>query len=225
MQTNNLKRIHPNMKRVIVARGGKRGKTAGRGGKGQSARAGNKRRPEWRDIIKRVPKLRGRGKNSNKSFQDRMFVVNLSIVESRFSANDQVSPTTLVEKGIVSTISGRIPNIKILGDGEITKSVKVSGCEISGSAKEKIIKAGGSVEATKMTIAAEAKTATQDKKAVASKDKAMADSNKKVVEKVAKVPKVSVKKPASEKGEKKSSEKADKPAKPAEKKATNSLSS
>lgn len=42
-----------------MGRGGKRGKTAGRGGKGQTARAGNKRRPELRDIIKRLPKNRG----------------------------------------------------------------------------------------------------------------------------------------------------------------------
>ena len=46
---------------MIVGRGGKRGKTSGRGGKGQTARAGNKRRPELRDFIKRIPKLRGRG--------------------------------------------------------------------------------------------------------------------------------------------------------------------
>ena len=52
-----------------VGRGGTRGKTAGRGTKGQNARAGRKKRPEWRDIIKRIPKLRGRGKSSLKSRQ------------------------------------------------------------------------------------------------------------------------------------------------------------
>lgn len=52
-----------------VGRGGTRGKTSGRGTKGQNARAGRKKRPELRDIIKRVPKLRGRGKSSLKSFQ------------------------------------------------------------------------------------------------------------------------------------------------------------
>lgn len=52
-----------------VGRGGTRGKTAGRGTKGQNARAGRKKRPELRDIIKRVPKLRGRGKSSLKSFK------------------------------------------------------------------------------------------------------------------------------------------------------------
>ena len=52
-----------------VGRGGTRGKTSGRGTKGQNARAGRKKRPEMRDIIKRMPKLRGRGKSSLKSFQ------------------------------------------------------------------------------------------------------------------------------------------------------------
>ncbi len=135
------------MKRMIVARGGKRGKTAGRGGKGQSARAGNKRRPEWRDIIKKLPKLRGRGVNQNKPVTDQNFVVNLAILEGAFSANEAITPTILVEKGIVSTWSGNIPNIKILGDGDVTKAFKVSGCAVSESAKVKIEKAGGSVTA------------------------------------------------------------------------------
>jgi large subunit ribosomal protein L15 len=56
---------------MIVARGGKRGKTAGRGTKGQKARAGHKIRPEIRDVIKRIPKMRGRGKNSNLSIQEK----------------------------------------------------------------------------------------------------------------------------------------------------------
>ena len=43
----------------LVGRGGKHAKTSGRGGKGQTARAGNKRRPELRDIIKKLPKNRG----------------------------------------------------------------------------------------------------------------------------------------------------------------------
>lgn len=146
MQANQLKRIHPNKKRMTVARGGKRGKTAGRGGKGQSARAGNKRRPEWRDIIKRVPKLRGRGKNSNKSFQDFASVINLEVLETTFVNNDSVTPTILIEKGLISKISGKVPKVKILGNGEITKVLKISGCSISGSAREKVVKAGGSIE-------------------------------------------------------------------------------
>ena len=133
------------MKRMIVARGGKRGKTAGRGGKGQSARAGNKRRPEWRDIIKKLPKLRGRGVNQNKPFQERPVVVNLSLIEGVFSADNEITPATLIEKGLISTWSGAIPLVKILGDGDVTKAVKVSGCFVSESAKAKIEKAGGTI--------------------------------------------------------------------------------
>ncbi len=59
MQIHNLKRTHKNKKDRIVGRGGKHAKTSGRGGKGQTARAGNKRRPELRDIIKKLPKNRG----------------------------------------------------------------------------------------------------------------------------------------------------------------------
>src|SRR3989344_771134 len=59
MQIHNLKRTHKNKKDRMVGRGGKHAKTSGRGGKGQTARAGNKRRPELRDIIKKLPKNRG----------------------------------------------------------------------------------------------------------------------------------------------------------------------
>lgn len=59
MQIHELKRQNKNKKDRIVGRGGKHAKTSGRGGKGQTARAGNKRRPELRDIIKKLPKLRG----------------------------------------------------------------------------------------------------------------------------------------------------------------------
>ncbi|OGI93651.1 hypothetical protein A3A03_00500 [Candidatus Nomurabacteria bacterium RIFCSPLOWO2_01_FULL_40_18] len=59
MQIHDLKRNHKNKKDRIVGRGGKHAKTSGRGGKGQTARSGNKRRPELRDIIKKLPKNRG----------------------------------------------------------------------------------------------------------------------------------------------------------------------
>lgn len=59
MQIHNLRRLHKNKKDRLVGRGGKHAKTSGRGGKGQTARAGNKRRPELRDIIKKLPKNRG----------------------------------------------------------------------------------------------------------------------------------------------------------------------
>lgn len=72
MQFHSLKRKTPNKKSQQVGRGGTRGKTAGRGTKGQNARSGRKKRPELRDVIKRVPKLRGRGKAGLKSRQTKL---------------------------------------------------------------------------------------------------------------------------------------------------------
>src|SRR6185436_9942877 len=70
MQIHNLKRQHKNKKDRLVGRGGKHAKTSGRGGKGQTARAGNKRRPELRDIIKKLPKNRGyQFKSARKAFK------------------------------------------------------------------------------------------------------------------------------------------------------------
>ena len=69
MQFHNLKNKTKRKYARQVGRGGTRGKTAGRGTKGQNARAGRKKRPEMRDIIKRIPKLRGRGRSSLKSFR------------------------------------------------------------------------------------------------------------------------------------------------------------
>jgi large subunit ribosomal protein L15 len=138
MQSNQLKRNHPNKKKMIVARGGKRGKTAGRGGKGQSARAGNKRRPEWRDIIKKIPKLRGRGVNSNKPISAKSFAVNVDLLEKNFNNGDEVTPSILIEKGLVQLKSNNIPRIKILGTGKLTKTLNISGCLVSASAKTMI---------------------------------------------------------------------------------------
>lgn len=72
MQFHTLKSKTKRKHSKLVGRGGTRGKTSGRGTKGQNARAGHKKRPEIRDFIKRVPKLRGRGKSSLKSFQPKL---------------------------------------------------------------------------------------------------------------------------------------------------------
>lgn len=146
MQINDLKRKTENKKTMKVGRGGKRGKTSGRGTKGQLARAGRKLRPELRDIIKKLPKLRGRGKNSFLSIQTKPAVVNLSAIETHFSNGDKVSPATLAEKGVIKHYKGKNQVIKILGSGELTKKVNVVACLVSGTAKEAIEKAGGSVK-------------------------------------------------------------------------------
>jgi ribosomal protein L15 len=72
MQSHTLKARTKRVRSKQIGRGGTRGKTSGKGTKGQNARAGRKKRPELRDFIKRFPKLRGRGKNSLKGFQTKL---------------------------------------------------------------------------------------------------------------------------------------------------------
>ena len=146
MQIHEIKRVHALKKSKLVARGGKRGKTAGKGGKGQTARAGHRVRPAMRDIIKKLPKLRGHGKNRAKSvfYRGPEAVVNVRAL-SEFSAGDSVTPTSLVAKGLIAQIFGKHPKVKILGTGEITIAVNVTGCTVSKEAREKIEKAGGTV--------------------------------------------------------------------------------
>jgi large subunit ribosomal protein L15 len=147
MQLNSLQRHIPNKKSAAVGRGGKRGKTSGRGTKGQKARAGRKMYPEIRDAIKRIPKLRGRGKNIFQSFQVAYTVVSIADLEQAFKAGEKVTPATLVAKNLVSLYKGVKPRIKILADGDLSKKLIVKGCQVTESAKIKIEKAGGSVPA------------------------------------------------------------------------------
>jgi ribosomal protein L15 len=56
-----------------------------------------------------------------------------------------VSPQTLLAKGVVSLVKGKLPAIKVLGTGECTKKLTLSGCLFSASVKAKIEKAGGQV--------------------------------------------------------------------------------
>lgn len=131
-----------------IGRGGKRGKTSGKGGKGQTARAGNRPRPEMRDIIKRLPKLRGHGKNRARTVNaERVLptVVNLAVLEATFEAGAEVTPAILLAKGVIGKEKGRVPAVKILGTGELTKKLSIRNCTFSGSAQAKIEKAGGSI--------------------------------------------------------------------------------
>jgi large subunit ribosomal protein L15 len=145
MQFHQLQRTHKLKKSVQVGRGGKRGKTSGRGGKGQTARSGHKIYPQIRDMIKRIPKLRGRGKQSFKSFQERAVPVNIGTLERVFPDGAAITPAALLSAGIISRKSGRVPRVKILGGATITKKITISGLEVSASAKEAIEKAGGKV--------------------------------------------------------------------------------
>ncbi len=144
---NLLRRIGQTQK-SRVGRGGKRGKTSGRGTKGQSARAGNKKRPEFRDIIKKLPKRRGYGKNRARTVDGTRpdaVAVSLTRIETLFTAGSEVNPKAFFQKGIVKGRGFKFPQIKIVGDGEITKSFSFTGVGVSKSAQAAIEKAGGSV--------------------------------------------------------------------------------
>ncbi len=137
MQTHEIKREHPNKKQRQVGRGGTRGKTSGRGGKGQTARAGNKRRPAMRDIIKKIPKLRGRGVNTNKAFRPKPVAINL-IDLNIYEDGAVVSPISLVAHGLLEMEKGRFPKVKIFAMGELTKKLTFEGVLFSEPAKAKL---------------------------------------------------------------------------------------
>ncbi len=150
MQLHEIKtnKKHANKKAQRVGRGGKRGKTAGRGTKGQKARAGRKLRPEMRDIIKKIPKLRGHGKNRAKSINSskvKPTAVNLDKLNQVFSVGDTVNIDTLIEKSVVETKSGKKPKVKILAKGTLDKALNIENLPVSEKAKELIEKAGGKI--------------------------------------------------------------------------------
>ena len=149
MQIHQIKSKFKRKRSIKVGRGGKRGKTSGRATKGQNSRTGRKIRPEIRDVIKRIPKLRGHGKNRAESVNDAVVkpkVINLVDLEKAFSSGDVINPKTLAEKGLLKAEAGKLPKVKILGTGEITKKFTLEGCLISEVAKAKLIKAQGSVK-------------------------------------------------------------------------------
>ncbi len=142
MQFHNLKSKTQRKKSRQVGRGGKRGKTSGRGTKGQKARAGRKMRPEMRDIIKRLPKRRG---YRFKSFKESPLVISLQDIESEFADGEEVSPDSLFKKGLVSVSESR-GVLKVLSNGTLTKKITLSGCLFSKSAQKAIEEAGGQIK-------------------------------------------------------------------------------
>lgn len=150
MQLNSLSPRTKNKKNPPVGRGGKRGKTSGRGGKGQTARAGHHIRPEVRDLIKKLPKRRGHGKNRARTVRTNRIAtsaVNLDALELNFKAGETVSPATLLARGVVRRAKGRAPIVKILGTGELTKALNIVGCTLSATALAAVTKAGGTSHA------------------------------------------------------------------------------
>lgn len=143
MQIHQLKPIHRVKKKKRVGRGGKRGTYSGRGIKGQKSRAGRKMAPIIREFIKRYSKLKGyRVKSKTRISEPRKVVLNLDVLQKNFKDSEILSPKTLLEKNLIRKIKGRIPKVKILGKGELTKKLIIKDCQLSKSAKEKIEKVG-----------------------------------------------------------------------------------
>jgi len=137
------KGIHKHTKRLRVGRGpgSGRGRNAGRGNKGQGQLAG------WSSpaifeggcmpLIRRIPK---RGFHNSHGLIVKG--VNVARLEEAFASGGEVTPQTLREAGVAKGIWHQV---KILGDGEVTKPLKVSAHHFSAQAKAKILAAGGSV--------------------------------------------------------------------------------
>lgn len=142
MQIHELKRKTKLRRATRVGRGGRRGKTSGRGHKGQNARAGSSPRPEIRDRIKKLPKRRG---YRFSSAHVKPAVVNLAVLEKSFEIGEDVSPNILLAKKIIRKNAGKVPAVKVLGNGEIVKKLNIKNCIVSRSAREKIEKVGGTI--------------------------------------------------------------------------------
>ncbi len=143
MQLHELKPTNKLKKGKRIGRGGKRGTYSGRGIKGQKSRAGRKFKPAIRELIKKYPKLRGYKFYSLPRF---CLGVNLGTLENKFKSGETVNPRILLERKIIRRIKGRLPEVKILSRGKLTKSLNIEGCQISKRAKEIIEAAKGSVK-------------------------------------------------------------------------------
>jgi large subunit ribosomal protein L15 len=127
-------------KRVGCGEGGGHGKTSGKGGKGQTARSGGSIRPGFEGgQMPLYRKLPHRGFN-NKNFKDVFAVVNVGDLARLDASVSEVNAEVLAQAGITRDAS--LP-VKVLGEGELARAMKVTAAKFSGSAKEKIEKAGG----------------------------------------------------------------------------------
>ena len=127
-------------KRVGCGEGGGHGKTSGRGGKGQTARSGSSIRPGFEGgqmpLYRKLPR---RGFN-NYEFRTSYAVVNLGDLAKLDAAVTDVDIAALVNCGLIRN-DGAL--LKVLGDGEVTRALKVTAAKFSASAKAKIEAAGG----------------------------------------------------------------------------------
>ena len=143
MQLHELQPKHKNRTKKRVGRGGAHGTYSGHGMKGQKSRAGRKMVPIIRELIKKYPKLKG---YRSFAIENNFVVVNLETLEKHTKDGEIINPENLVKKGIISTIKGKTPKVKILGNGNITKKIVIENCKISKTAKDAIEKVGGVIK-------------------------------------------------------------------------------
>ncbi|QEG39534.1 50S ribosomal protein L15 [Roseimaritima ulvae] len=132
---------HKPRKRIGRGPGSGTGKTSGRGHKGHKSRSGYSRKPVFQGgampMIRRIPK---RGFHNKWGVE--VFAVNVATLDKAFEDGDEVTLEILSEKHIAK---GTFDEVKILGDGELTKKLTVTAHRFSKQAEEKITKAGGTV--------------------------------------------------------------------------------
>jgi len=144
-----LHNLHPNRgatkakKRLGRGRGSGTGKTSGKGVKGQKARPGHHGarfafEGGQMPMARRLPK-----RGFKNPFRIEMFPINVATLERVFEAGATVDLDTLRARGLVPKL---IEHVKILGEGEITKQLTIKAYRASATAKEKVEKAGGTIE-------------------------------------------------------------------------------
>src|SRR5215216_3074731 len=137
-------------KRVGRGPGSGLGKTAGRGHKGQKSRSGYSSRPGFEGgqmpLQRRLPK-----RGFTNIFKKQWVEISLAKIDSNFNAGDEVTPEVLHERGLIKKAKH---DLVILGNGEVSKALKISAHRFTKAAREKIEKAGGAANA--ITKAAEA---------------------------------------------------------------------
>jgi len=130
-----------NKKRLGRGPGTGLGKTAGRGEKGQKSRSGYSSKTGFEGgqmpLHRRLPK-----RGFTNIFKKQWVEVSLAALERTFAADDEITPQVLHMRGIIKKAKH---DIVVLGNGEVTKALKVSAHRFTKSAKEKIEKAGGTV--------------------------------------------------------------------------------
>jgi large subunit ribosomal protein L15 len=138
---------HKTKKRVGRGHGSGRGKTAGRGTKGQKARTGGHIHRAFNGgqtrLSKRLPFLRGVG-NSNAAFRKEYAIIKIADLDL-FEAGTRVTPEELVAQHLLTAAQSH-GLLKVLGDGELDRALTVRAHKFSASARAKIEAAGGSVE-------------------------------------------------------------------------------